>query len=234
MSEETNETLGNENEEVFDITDLGASETTETSNEQESKRSYGSMNSAQFEKELTDFFNKYQKSKLRFVARIVNEFQGHEAEVLEHLHNKYVLKITPEKKKKSGKKKSSGAAANTITDGHGGHGETKTEAIESGEKPKKSKKWLIITIIAIIVLGGGGTAVWMFKDKLFGGGHGTEHGAEHGAADGHGATEGHGAAEVASHDAPVTDSTATATDSTATATPDSTVAAPAETHGEGH
>lgn len=223
MSEETNETLGNE--EPFDITDLGESESHETSHQQEEKRSYGSMSSVQFEKELTDFFKKHQKSKLRFVARIVNEFQGHETEVLEHLHNKYVLKISPEKKKKSVKDK---AEANAITDGHSGHGETQTKATETGEKPKKSKKWLIITIITIVVLGGGGAAAWMFKDKLFGGGHGTEHGAEHGAAGGHGATEGHGAAEAPSQDITVADSTATTTDSTVTATSDSTIAQPGE------
>lgn len=227
MSEEINETLDN-NESM---------EMSEVESTIEVSHTYTNMNSAEFEKALTDFFTKNKKTKLHLVPRIVNNFKGNESEVMAHLHNKYVLGITSSgKSKKKGVKKISAGAGNGHDAGHdGGHGAP--EAIEAGEaKPKSKKKMVIIIIILVVVLGGGGAAAFMFKDKLFGGGHGAEHGAAaggHGEAKAEGAHDAHGAAEQPKEEtAAVADSAAApATDSAKTE-----AAAPAEhaAGGEGH
>lgn len=174
MSEETNETLGNDEE--MDITEI---ETSDSHVAHETKRTYESMSSIEFEARLTDFFSKHQKSKLRLVPKIVKSFEGNEEAVLEHLHNRYVLGVPSSKddgKKKGGKKKLAAGTGH----GSGDHADSHAKEIEGGEAKPKSKKKMIIIIILVIVLGGGGAAAFMFKDKLFGG-----HGADHGAAAGH-------------------------------------------------
>lgn len=204
MSDDTNDTLNNEESmEINEIENSIENEVIET-------RTYSSMSSSEFEAKLIEFFTKHQKSKLRFVKRIVTEFAGNEQEVLEHLHNRFVLgePSAKELRKKGGKKK---GAAKAIAGGHDAHGAEAPKELEAGEaKPKSKKKMIIIIIIAVVVIGGG-VAAFLFKDKLFGGGHG--HGTEHGTDAGHDA-------KAAGHDAhatePAKDSSATtATDSAA-------------------
>ncbi len=222
MSEETNETLSND--EAMDISETGTSDSSETTPEEIAK-THVAMSGSEFEAKLTDFFNKHQKSKLRLVPRIVKEFQGNEDTVLEHLHNKYILGVSPEKgNKKTVQKK--------VASGGQGHGDSHKKESETETKPKSKKKLVIIIVILVVVLGGGGAAAFLFKDKLFGGGHGAaagEHGetkaAEHGE---------HGAAEKPKEEAvtppATTESTAAATDSAKREQP----AAGAEEHGGGH
>lgn len=217
MSDETNDTLNNE--ESMEINEIESS----IENEVIETKTYSSMSSSEFEAKLTEFFTKHQKSKLRFVKRIVTEFAGHEQEVLEHLHNRFVLgePSAKELRKKGGKKK---GAAKAVASGHDAHGAEAPKELETGEAKPKSKKKMVIIIIILVVLLGGAAAAFLFKDKLFGGGHGTEHGA----AAGHDAkAEGHDTHATE----PAKDSTATtAADSTATpATSDSTATPAANT-----
>lgn len=44
-----------------------------------------------FKEELTAFFKKNAKRKLKFVDRIVSNFSGNEVEVFNHLHKKYAI-----------------------------------------------------------------------------------------------------------------------------------------------
>lgn len=212
MSDDTNDTLNNEESmEINEIENSIENEVIET-------RTYGSMSSSEFEAKLIEFFTKHQKSKLRFVKRIVTEFAGNEQEVLEHLHNRFVLgePSAKELRKKGGKKK---GAVKAVAGGHDAHGAEAPKELEAGEaKPKSKKKMIIIIIIAVVVVGGG-VAAFLFKDKLFGGGHGAEHGVE----------AGHDA-KAAGHDAhatePAKDSAATtATDSAAMHATDTAAAA---------
>ncbi len=46
-----------------------------------------------FEENLTTFFKKYRKSKLKLVPKIVEQFKGKEKEVFNHLHYKYVSRV---------------------------------------------------------------------------------------------------------------------------------------------
>jgi hypothetical protein len=225
MSEETNETL--DNNEEMEITEIETSGVIETHH----SHAHVEMSSKEFEEKLTTFFTQHKKTKLNLIPRIVRELKGNEGEVLEHLHNKYVLGLSPSKTKKKGGKKKIAAG------GHGaaGHGETHgTEALDAPPKPK-SKKKLIIIIILVVVLGGGGAAAYLFKDKLFGG-HGAEHGAPagHGEAKAEGGHEGHDAAAAPQEETatPVTDSAAAAgtTDSAKTETPAAEHAAGSEGH----
>lgn len=221
MSDETNDTLNND--ESMEINEIESS----IENEVVETKTYGSMSSSEFEAKLTAFFTKHQKSKLRFVKRIVTEFAGNEQEVLEHLHNRFVLGEPSAKQlRKLGIKKK--GATKAIDGAHSEKAPKNAKEAQAGEAKPKSKKKLIIIIILVVVLAGGGAAAFLFKDKLFGGGHGTEHGAE-----GHDAK-----AETPKADtekpkeetkAPaVTDSTATtATDSAATTPATET---PAPTH----
>lgn len=240
MSEETNETLGHD--EAMDITEV---EATHSHAEHQTKRTYGSMSRSEFEAKLTEFFTKHQKSKLRFVPRIVNQFGDNAEEVLEHLHNRYVLGMPSSKgggKKKGGKKKLAAGTGHGSGHGHDAHSDSHSHEIEGGEvKPKSKKKMIIIIVILVVVLGGGGAAAFMFKDKLFGGGHGAEHGTEHNAAAGHDEKAAHGAAEKAKEEPakPAVDSASTGgADTTAAAVPAQPAAAGAEhgagEHGGGH
>ena len=217
MSDETNDTLNNE--EPMEINEIESS----IENEIVEKKTYGSMSSSEFEAKLIAFFTKHQKAKLRFVKRIVTEFAGNEQEILEHLHNRFVLGEPSAKElRKLGIKKKGPAKAVA-----GGHGKEATKEIEAGEAKPKSKKKLIIIIILVVVLLGGGAAAFLLKDKLFGGGHGTEH-----AAEGHDAkketTEGTAEKPKEEITAPA------ATDSTAAPVTDSAATTAAETPAPAH
>lgn len=163
MSEDTNDLISDDA--AMENSEFEISETEVTIDKQSTPNR---MDTEVFEAKLTEFFTKYKKSKLRFVSRIAFEFKGQEAFVLEHLHNKYVLGIVPEKPQKKIAHKS---------EGHDDH----SKNAESTEVNKpKSKKKLIIFIIIGVVLSGLGVTGFMMKDKLMGmigGGHGTEHGA---------------------------------------------------------
>jgi hypothetical protein len=229
MSDDTNDTLNNE--ESMEINEIESS----IENEVIQTKKYSSMSSSEFEAKLIEFFTKHQKSKLRFVKRIVTEFAGNEQEVLEHLHNRFVLgePSSKELRKKGGKKK---GGAKAVASGHDAHGAEAPKELEAGEaKPKSKKKMIIIIIIAVVVVGGG-AAVFLLKDKLFGGGHG--HGAEHGVEAGHDAHATEPAKDTAATTAidttaaHATDSAATATTPTAGTTPEH--GAEQHTQGGGH
>ncbi len=126
---------------------------------------YGTMESAEFEAKLIEFFTKFKKSKLRLVPRIVETFKGYEGIVLEHLQNKYVLGLTSQKSIKK-------TIANT-----GEHGDQPKNIKSSKEVKPKSKKTLVIVIIIVVILAGLGVAGFLMKDKIMGmlgKGHATE------------------------------------------------------------
>ncbi len=166
------------------------------------------MSSAEFEEKLTQFFTKHKEKKLKFVPQIVETFKGHEEEVLEHLHNKYVLGIVGGKKKKAVK-----AGAD--------HGDNpkKIEAGKPAEAAKpKSKKGLIIIIIISVVVVALGVVGFMMKDKLFG-----KHEAEKVEVKTEGKAEGaEKPKEAVVPKVEATDSTKAASDSTKTAPADTT------------
>lgn len=210
MSENTNDKQNDD--EAMDITEFEISETIEIAIEVQN--THVRMDSSEFEAKLTAFFTKHKPSKLKLVSRIAFEFKGQEAFVLEHLNNKYVLGIVPEKPQKK-------IAHKTAGHGHDGHDEhPKNVESHTAEKPK-SKKKLIMFIIIGVVLAGLGLTGFMMKDKLMAitglGGHGTEHGAEKAGAAGH-------AAEPKKEIAPKVE----VTDSTKTVAHDSTHTAPAD------
>lgn len=127
----------------------------EESNELQSNDA--TMDSAEFETRLTEFFRMHKESKLKFVPRIVEEFKGHESIVLEYLHNKYVLGIVAEKPKKKHTVKS------------GSHASEAAESDVSADvtKPKSKKKLIIISAVAMVVIALGVTG-FLMKDKFFG------------------------------------------------------------------
>jgi hypothetical protein len=172
MSEEINEIEEN------DSVEMGHSHSELEHSHSELEHSDYGMTDAEFEAKLTDFFTKHKEKKLKFVPLIVKTFRGHEAEVLEHLHNKYVLGLVTVKSKKKVGQKAEGHDDLTkkLESGHGGKHGSKEDA-----KPK-SKKKLVIIIILIVVLAGLGVTGFMMKDKLFGKGkeHGTEQAGEKG------------------------------------------------------
>ena len=119
------------------------------------------MESSEFEAKLNEFFTQHKESKMKLVPRIVEEFKGKESIVLEHLHNKYVLKIVAEKPKKSAHK------------AEAAHSETSHPAAPSAEaKPNPiaigSKKKLIIIIAVVVVVAGLGVLGFLMKDKFLG------------------------------------------------------------------
>jgi len=166
MSEEINEIEEN------DSVEMSHSHSEMDHSHSEMEHTHSEMTAAEFEAKLTEFFTKHKEKKLKFVPQIVEHFKGHETEVLEHLHNKYVLGLVTVKSKKKGAKKIGGHDdhAKKIESGHDGHG-GKHDSNEQ-TKPKSKKKLVIIIIIA--VLAGLGVTAFMMKDKLFGKGKGHE------------------------------------------------------------
>ncbi len=165
MIEETNDDI-QENEAEMDHSEFEHSEISEETDVTDViESSPAPLNSTEFETKLKEFFTKHKVTKLKFVPKIVKTFSEHEHEVLEHLHNKYVLGIrTPPKPKKT---------RIPVEDGSNGH----SKKIEGGHSkksdsseaaPPKSKKKLVIIGIIVIVLGGLGGAAFMMKDKLMG------------------------------------------------------------------
>ena len=210
MSEDTNDMISDDA--TMDNSENENSGMIEETNE--NQHTHVKMSSEEFEAKLTDFFTKHKSSKLKLVSRIVFEFKGQEAFVLEHLNRKYVLGLAPEKVQKKVAHKAAGH-------GHDAHDEhPKNIESHTAEKPKSKKKLIMFIIIGVVVAGLGVTG-FMMKDKLMAmagmGGHATEHGAEAGAA-------GH-AVEPKKEVAPkveVVDTTKTvAVDSTHTVTADS-------------
>ena len=153
----------------------------------EIKKTHTSMDSAEFEAILSEFFNKHKKSKIGLVSRIAFEFKGQEDLVLEHLHNKYVLGIVSEKGKgkiayqsegntetpknieaPAAKEKSKKNKSNKAED----HSESDQNSIPSATaKPKSKKKLFIIVGVIVAVLGVTG---FLLKDKIMGKGKGHE------------------------------------------------------------
>lgn len=124
-------------------------------NANKSHQGGSSMDSAEFEAKLTEFFSQHKESKLKLVPRIVEEFKGKEAQVLQHLHNKYVLGLVTEKPVKAPKAKAEGKSADTA------------KAPASGDKPKSKKKLIIIIVVAVVVVALG-VVGFLFKDKILG------------------------------------------------------------------
>ena len=135
------------------------------------------MDSAEFEAKLTEFLTKHKPSKLRLASRIAFEFKGKEDIVFEHLHNKYVLKMIPEKSKISTVHKSEEHAHDTKNIEAAAKDKSKkknsTKSIESSEKPKSKKKLIVIIIVVLVIVGLGVTG-FLMKDKLMGKTHASE------------------------------------------------------------
>ena len=119
------------------------------------------MDRAVFEKKLTEFFTQHKKTKLRLVSRIALEFRGYENDVLEFLHNKYVLKI----------KKTKHIDPILAADVHlqvkqsAAVPRAKQIAPKADTKPKSKKKLFIIIGIVVVVISLG-VAGFLMKDKF--------------------------------------------------------------------
>jgi hypothetical protein len=166
------------------------------------------MDSAEFESKLTDFFTTHKPTKLRLVSKIAFEFIGQEEAVLEHLHNKYVLKKATPKATKKTISAASTSAEHADDSNHPLH-------LESDEvaKPKSKKKLIIIiVVVAVAVLG---VACFLMKDKLMGKGKApeTEQGVEKAAVGEGKSEEAKPKEEVVALKTETTDSSAVATDS---------------------
>ncbi len=168
-----------------------------------------SISSEEFEARLTEFFNHHKESKLKLVSRIAQEFKGQENIVLEHLHNKYVLKIVSEKPKKKHLDKAEGQA------------EEPSVSHENKEvaKPKSKKKLILIIIVSILVVGLGVGGYFM-KDKILGK-HGETPSTEAKAAESKPAVEEPKKEEVPAEAVPTDSAQSMASDSSISA-PDST------------
>ncbi len=165
------------------------------------------MSSSEFETRLTEFFTKHKKSKLHLVSRIVFEFKGYEDIVLEHLNNKYVYNIAPEKPKKK--------IENIAPEEHGAH--HKTVESPKVEKPKSKSKLIIIIVIIVVVLAGLGVAGFLMKDQIMGmlgKGHNTEQEAPKAKTESENKPAATPPKEEAAPKPEVTDSTKTATAAT--------------------
>lgn len=137
---------------AMDASEFEISETIEVTIE--TRNQYVTMDSAEFEAKLVEFFNRYKKSKLRLVPRIVEVFKGYEGIVLEHLQNKYVLGVVAQKPLKK-------AAISS-----GEHGNQPKNIKSSKEEKPKSKKTLVVVIIIVVILAGLGVTGFLMKDKI--------------------------------------------------------------------
>lgn len=115
-------------------------------------------NKDNFEQQLVDFFNKNKPAKVKKARKIAETFFGREQEVMDHLHNKYVVhKAVPVQHKKGSNKIHHEMAT--------GIEESSSEKVTftNEAKPKKSRKMLVIAVVLILVAGLG--AFIMMKGK---------------------------------------------------------------------
>lgn len=95
--------------------------------------------SKSFEENLTDFFQKHRRSKLKHVPALVEKFTGKEEQVMEYLNYKYVTRVNAIIR---GEKSSFSRNKTTQPSGH--------ENTEATAK-KKGKAGLIILIVVIVL-----------------------------------------------------------------------------------
>ncbi len=111
---------------------------------------------------LEVFFTKYRKSKLKHVPKLVSEFKGKEAEVMAYLNYKYVTKVNALVK---GEPVPSFGSKRKVSEL-----DSSLDFMDDqlNDTPKKSKKGLIIGIIAVLVLALVG---WFFVKPMLSGDH---------------------------------------------------------------